>query len=97
MFRLEWLFLMQIIMGIFMLIFLQKLLQMKKQVEEIIKEITNYITFVTENEVKTASSDVFFEKQSTETGQKQRKNGSRKELETAQNQLIQAVLGEFFP
>lgn len=97
MFRLEWLFLMQIIMGIFMLIFLQKLLQMKKQVEEIIKEITNYITFVTEKEEKDAPEDVFFEKQNSETGAKRAKIGNKKELETAQNQLIQAVLGEFFP
>lgn len=97
MIRLEWLFLMQIGMGIFMIIFLQKLLQMKKQMDEIIKEVTNYITFITENEEKDVQEDVFFEKQKLKTDPKGAKIGSKKELETAQNQLIQAVLGEFFP
>lgn len=97
MFRLEWLFLMQIGMGILMFIFLQKLLQMKKQVDEIIKEITNYIAFLMENEEKDPKEDVFFEEQNVKTGLKKSKIESAKELETAQNQLIQAVLGEFFP
>ena len=97
MFRLEWLFFTQIILTILMIIFLQKLLQMKKQVDEIIKEITNYIAYVTENEEESAYSDVFFEKQNQGNEEIQRIIGEKKELETAQNQLIQAVLGEFFP
>ena len=97
MFRLEWLFLMQIVLGILMLIFLQKLLQVKKQIDEIIKEITNYITYITENEENGTAEDVFFEKQEPKNGQNQRINTSMKELEIAQNQLIQAVLGEYFP
>ena len=97
MIRLEWLFFMQIILGIMMIIFLQKLLQMKKQVDEIVKEITNYISFVIENEEKSATEDVFFEKQKSELTENMQKRGYKKVEENAQNQLIQAVLGDFFP
>lgn len=97
MIRLEWILFMQISMGILMVILLQKLIQMKKQVDGIIQEVTNYITFITENEEKSVSEDVFFEKQKSNMIQNSVKTGSIKELENAQNQLIQAVLGEFFP
>lgn len=97
MIRLEWLLFMQIGMGILMIILLQKLIQMKKQVDEIMQEVTNYITFITENEEKSASEDVFFEEQKSNIKQNSMKSRSVKELESVQNQLIQAVLGDFFP
>ncbi len=78
MLRLEWLFLMQAIMGIIMIVLLQKLMQMKKQIDEIIQEVTSYITYITEAN----REEVRMEK---------------KRKEEDQNQLIQAVLGEFFP
>lgn len=82
--RLEWLFLMQIVMGILMIVFLQKLIQIKKQMDKIVKEVSDYITYITdEMEV----SDGFMEEKSTE----------KKEEDEAKNRLIQAVLKEYFP
>lgn len=82
--RLEWLFLMQIVMGILMIVFLQKLIQIKKQMDKIVKEVSNYITYITdEMEV----SDDFIEEKPTE----------KKGEDEAKNRLIQAVLKEYFP
>ena len=95
--RLEWVFLMQIVMGIVMIIFLQKLTQMKKQVDEIIGEVSSYISYVTEDmdaeileETKTAQKDIIQEKN-------KKFSMGKEEKEEAQNRLIQAVLGEYFP
>ncbi|MBQ8518843.1 MAG: hypothetical protein IJ455_04440 [Agathobacter sp.] len=94
--RLEWLFLMQLAMGILMIVFLQKLIQMKKQVEEITKEVMNYISYVTEDiEEELAESAREDKKVSVE--KRSGKRLSQKEKEEAQNRLIQAVLGEYFP
>ncbi len=93
MFRLEWLFFMQILMGIFMIILLQKLTQMKKQVDEIIGEVKNYITYVTEEldeEINLTPKEHHLEKND-------KNKIERKEQDEAQNRLIQAVLGEYFP
>ena len=78
MIRLEWVLLIQLMMGIFMIVLLQKLTQMKKQIDEIIREVTTYISYITESV------------QEEEAIENKRK-------EEDQNQLIQAVLGEFFP
>ena len=63
MIRLEWVFLMQYVMGIFMVLILQKLIQMKGQIDKITKEVNAYISFVTE--------DVEEEKHSEKTGQEE--------------------------
>ena len=96
MIRLEWLFFMQLAMGVLMIVFLQKLMQMKKQVEKITQEVMNYISYVTEEVTEEPLTE-------TKVGEglsreKLRdKNPSQKEKEEAQNRLIQAVLGEYFP
>jgi len=84
MFRLEWLFFMQLVMGILMIIFLRKLIQIKKQMDTITKEVMNYISYVTEAE------------ENEKYEEKSHQNHIKKEDEEAQNRLIQAVLGEYF-
>ena len=84
MFRLEWLFFMQLVMGILMIIFLRKLIQIKKQMDTITKEVMNYISYVTED----------IEKEQNE--EKLPQKLTKKEDVEAQNRLIQAVLGEYF-
>lgn len=85
MFRLEWLFLMQLAMGVLMIVFLQKLNQMKEQVDEITKEVTNYISYITEDLEEEAKKE-----ETSTIGTKKKQN------EDAQNRLIQEVLGEYF-
>jgi len=95
MFRLEWLFFMQLCMGILMILFLRKLTQMKRQVEEITREVTNYISYITEDmeEVQTleTANKLLLHQQNIS------KETEKKEMEEAQNRLIQAVLQEYFP
>lgn len=95
MFRLEWLFFMQLVMGILMILFLQKLTQMKKQVDEITKEVTNYISYITEEmeDTETPTS----EKKITSQTRNEVKNQGKKAREESQNRLIQTVLQEYFP
>ena len=71
----------QIAMVILMAIFIQKFNVMKKQIDSIMQEVTNYISCVTE-ELEVEN---------------ERKIEPPKRLEEAQNRLIQAVLGEYFP
>lgn len=97
MFRIEWLFLMQLGLGVLMLVFLRKLMQMKKQVDEITKEVTNYISYITEELEEEPVAEEFLEKKEQKTEKTVPKVTSKKEREMAQNQLIQAVLGEYFP
>ena len=84
--RLEWIFFMQLFMGVFMLIFLRRLTEMKKQIDSITKEVTNYISYITEE------MEILPEEEIQVT-----KGNAIKEKEEAQNRLIQAVLGEYFP
>lgn len=93
MFRLEWLFLMQLALGVLMIVFLQKLTQMKKQVDEITREVMNYISYITED----MEEESFSVKKEQQREEKNTKTMTRKEKEEAQNRLIQAVLGEYFP
>lgn len=95
MFRLEWLFLMQLIMGVLMIVFLQKLTQMKKQVDEITKEVMNYISYVTED-MEEDLQETFSTKKEHPREEKSPEIMNQKEREDAQNRLIQAVLGEYF-
>ena len=83
--RLEWLLLMQLVMGMLMFVFLQKIKEMKKQIDTITKEVMNYISYVTEDEKEKDLEEEKVEKW-REVGQ-----------EEAQNRLIQAVLGDYFP
>ena len=88
MFHYEWLFLMQIVTTILMIVFLQKLSQMKKRVDTITQEVMQYISYITE--------DLEIEKEE-ESMPFVTKMQVQKNQEEAQNRLIQAVLGEFFP
>ena len=95
MIRLEWLFLMQLVMGGLMIVFLQKQMQMKRQLDEITREVGNYISYITEDIIEESQESVKEDKQIRENyGEKDRK---KKDIEDAQNRLIQAVLGEYFP
>ena len=88
MFHYEWLFVMQIVMAILMIVFLRKLNQIKKQVDTVTQEVMNYISYVVEEE----EVEKNLEKVSVSP-----QNEPEKRLEEAQNSLIQAVLGEYFP
>ena len=85
MIRLEWLFLMQIAMGLLMIVFLQKQIQIKKQIDNITKEINDYLTYIANEESENINSEMIFEKK------------EKNMRESAQNQLIQSVLSEYFP
>lgn len=87
MFRLEWLFLLQIVMGILMMIILHKTNKTEKQIDEITKEVKCYISFVTED-----IADVTKENNNIEE-----KKLFFEEKEDIESSLIQAVLGEYFP
>ena len=91
--RLEWIFLMQIVVGIIMIVYLFHLLQMKKQIDAITKEVSNYIAYVTEDIELEQKKEIVSEKIQKEEQQMKEK---RKLLE-AQNTLILGVLKEYFP
>ena len=74
-------------MMVLMFVFLQKLMQMKKQVDDITKEVTNYISYITQE----------IEEENVKEGVPKARKMEKKESEEAQNRLIQAVLGDFFP
>ena len=82
----EWLFFMQIIIVILMIVFIQKLNQMKKQIDNITKEVSQYISFVTDDIEEEQKIEMSVSPKLVE-----------KKPEEAQNRLIQAVLGEYFP
>lgn len=98
MFQFELLFFAEILLCVLMLVFIHKLNRMKKQVEHIVQEVEGYIAFITEEtdeieQVKETSYGI----QNQFMQAKQRKNGSKEELEEAQTHLIQTVLREYFP
>lgn len=95
MIRLEWLFLMQLIMGGLMIIFLRKQMQMKRQLDEMTREVTNYISYITEDVVEESHEGTREDMQIIERRSKEHKK--EKDIDDAQNRLIQAVLGEYFP
>lgn len=95
MIRLEWLFLMQLIMGGLMIVFLRKQMQMKRQLDEMTREVTNYISYITEDVVEESHEGAREDMQIIERRSKEHKK--EKDIDDAQNRLIQAVLGEYFP
>ena len=95
MIRLEWLFLMQFIMGGLMIVFLRKQMQMKRQLDEMTREVTNYISYITEDVVEESHEGAREDMQIIERRSKEHKK--EKDIDDAQNRLIQAVLGEYFP
>ena len=89
MFRFEWLFLIQMIMGGLLILLLIKVMQMKKQVDDVVKEILSYISFVTEE-----PQEEMQEKLESEPSMISRKK--KENQDELQNKLIQSVLGEYF-
>lgn len=83
--RLEWIFLMQCALGILMMVIILKITQMKKQMDTIKKEVSDYIFYVTQEELAVEQEEQDFAKKDEFMG------------ENAQNQLIHAVLSEYFP
>lgn len=97
MFRLEWLFLMQIAMGILMIVFIQKLSKIKKQIDEITTEVKNYISFITEEIQEEVQESHSIEEKNNFLEKPKETTPKILTKEEAQNSLIQAVLGEYFP
>lgn len=93
--KLEWVFLLQLVMGILMLMLLLKMNKIKKQIDGIIMEVKKYVDFVTAGEENFINIE---ERGTKEEGVKQSSVDSRKKKEEIlQNHLIQAVLEEYFP
>lgn len=89
MFRFEWLFLIQMIMGGLLILLLIKVMQMKKQVDDVVKEILSYISFVTEEPQEEMQENL-------ETEPKMLSRKKKENQDELQNKLIQSVLGEYF-
>lgn len=89
MFRLEFLFVLQIVIGVMLIVVLRKMVQMKKQVDTIIEEVKNYIQFVTEEEQETLEQRECAQPRTFVKSKKEEKD----EMDS---KLIQAVLGEYF-
>ena len=83
--RLEWIFCMQLIMSVCMIFVLYKLIEMKKKIDHVTKEVMDYILYIMEEEESPKNESIVI-KERFENGK-----------EEVQNQLIQAVLGEYFP
>jgi len=95
------LFVTQMIMGVVIFILFIQFVQMKKLVEQIIREVEGYISFVTEEEeVQEGNIETNIKKSLTEeriSMREKNRNNKRQSQDDAQTQLIQAVLGEYFP
>ena len=101
MMKFEILFITQMILGIIMFVLWIQFMQMKRMVEKIIKEIEAYISFVTEEaEVEDVSIEKNIKKSLTDEkvlAPENKRINKRQSKDDAQTQLIQAVLGEYFP
>lgn len=97
MFRLEWLFLMQIGMGILMVILLRKLTQLKKQVDDITKEVKEYIAFIIEDTEGDDEENLLITKKNGDMKKEGRNTAKKRTRDEEESDLIQAVLGEYFP
>lgn len=94
--KLEWVFLLQIVMGILLLMLLLRMNQIKKQVDGIIMEVQGYVDFITKDE-NIEGSIVDIEKGAREESVAKRDAiKQKKEMEISQNHLIQTVLEEYF-
>ena len=95
------LFVAQMIMGVVIFILFIQFVQMKKLIEQIIREVEGYISFVTEEaEVQEGNIETNIKKSLTEeriSMREKNRNNKRQSQDDAQTQLIQAVLGEYFP
>ena len=91
----------QIMGSVLMLVLLSKMIQMKRQIEHVIKEVEGYIAFITEEtEDKTDTNmadDVQYKKEEPVYQANLVSKLTKESKDTEQTQLIQAVLGEYFP
>ncbi len=97
MFRVEWLFLLQIATGILMVVFLQKIGRMQKQIDEITKEVKAYLNFIEEEAEETPQEQIVLNKIQYEKMEKSAFSDRKQSQEEQQTRLIQEVLGEYFP
>lgn len=96
--KLEWVFLLQLVMGILMLMLLLKMNKIKKQVDGIIMEVKKYVDFVTMGEgFEENTTNIEEISKEEELGTKRTINRHKNKEEISQNHLIQAVLEEYFP
>ena len=82
--QIEWMVISQVALAVLILMTMYLLVQLKTQVDAITKEVTNYISFITEDEKELNHQESTIEKI------------RKTEREKAQDELIQAVLGEYF-
>lgn len=81
--------------GLLLIILLHKITILKKQTDDIIKEVKAYVAYVTEQtEEEIAPQSVQNQSHTASLYGKIPQNISKEE---AQNHIIQAVLGEYFP
>ena len=92
--QLEWIFLLQAVMGLLMIVFLHKISRLQKQLDHIVKEVKQYVEFVTETD---AAEGHEHGTEEAGMGKASARKMSKREKEAAQNRLIQSVLGEYFP
>lgn len=101
MFRLEILFFLQIVTGAILIVLLYKLSKIRKQVDDIVSEVKGYIAFITEETeesvIESPNTEKRFNKEMNFSQSEQRKSYSKESKDDVQTQLIQAVLGEYFP
>ena len=83
-----------IAMGILLIILLQKITILKKQTDDIIKEVKTYVAYITEEADESSVEKSPLQSSSKTVGSRFQGICSREE---AQNGIIQAVLGEYFP
>ena len=91
----------QIMGSVLMLVLLSKMIQMKRQIEHVIKEVEGYIAFITEETEDKPDTDMADDAQYKKEEPVYQANLvsklKKESKDTEQTQLIQAVLGEYFP
>ena len=90
MIRLETVILMLIVMGILLMILLLQIRSLKKQIHHIVKEVTDYLNYITTEEIPA-------EPEKSQTRMVGKKRGNPINQDEQQTRLIQSVLQEYFP
>ena len=94
----EILFVMQLVVCLLVLFLCRRIMQMRQQFDHVVKEVEGYIAFITEEEAGVSTTHAVQQKEESENYQSHHeKKETRSFKDDAQTQLIQAVLGEYFP
>ena len=88
----------QIGLCVLLLILMKKVVQLKQRIDEIVEAVEGYITFITQEDCEAEDQPVTNNNIVEESGYVQREKRKRLVVnDDSQTQLIQSVLGEFFP